>query len=542
MNLDLLNKKIKKFKVNENNISKKDLISFYWSKKNPNVLFNIINEFGDENNVIFDPFLGSGPILFSLDATKKNFKFIGNEINEMPLSFINFNLKNISESELYNIKKKFNLFYQDFKKYYEYQSPVYKENIQLKKMIFNYKKDNKIQIKEFYLDNGVKSFLVNSKSKKKFKENQKIYFERLQSCKKKINKEDILLIQNSRIAIKNNMKLSTIFNPINFFVLLQFSKKFKKNIDMITILSSVLHLCRLTDVKSQSQFPYWVPKNEVVERNVLNLIYKKIEELIKYKTNNTLNLNLKNNFRSLSNKDKSILLFNKPVQKLNEKNIPDNVVDILITDPPYFDQVAYSEYLKIWEFFCNFKTNIDDEIVLSNRVYKKKDLGDYLNDLKNAFLLINRKLKPNALAIIFFKDSKPKNIHFFLSIMKNSGFNFIRSLHINKKKYTYKQNTTPMTTVTGDCIFFFKKTKISNNRLDFNLKNNNHDFSFDEIKKEVKKFVNNYLKTNINPSLGEIYDNGLLKILFEKNLLYKIKSSKMIVDILNKEFNFLKSK
>ena len=147
MNLDLLNKKIKKFKVNENNISKKDLISFYWSKKNPNVLFNIINEFGDENNVIFDPFLGSGPILFSLDATKKNFKFIGNEINEMPLSFINFNLKNISESELYNIKKKFNLFYQDFKKYYEYQSPVYKENIQLKKMIFNYKKDNKIQIK-----------------------------------------------------------------------------------------------------------------------------------------------------------------------------------------------------------------------------------------------------------------------------------------------------------------------------------------------------------------------------------------------------------
>ena len=33
----------------------------------------------------------------------------------------------------------------------------------------------------------------------------------------------------------------------------------------------------------------------------------------------------------------------------------------------------------------------------------------------------------------------------------------------------------------------------------------------EEIKKEVKKFVNNYLKTNINPSLGEIYDNGLLK-------------------------------
>ena len=93
MNINVLNKKIEDFSADKNKISKKDLISFYWSKKDPNVQLNIINHFINENDIIFDPFLGSGSILFSLDACKKNIKFIGNEINEMPLAFINFNLK-----------------------------------------------------------------------------------------------------------------------------------------------------------------------------------------------------------------------------------------------------------------------------------------------------------------------------------------------------------------------------------------------------------------------------------------------------------------
>ena len=541
MNINLLNKKIEDFSADKNKISKKDLISFYWSKKDPNVQLNIINHFINENDIIFDPFLGSGSILFSLDACKKNIKFIGNEINEMPLAFINFNLKNLTSSELIDMRKRFNLFYQEFKKFYEYQNIFFNEKIQLSKLIFNYKNNKEIEIESFYLNNGVKSFVIKSKKNKIFKQNQKIYLDRFYNCQNKIKKRDIILLKNSRIAIKDNMKLSSIFNPINFFVLLEFSKKFKNDINMITILSSVLHLCRLTDIKSQSQFPYWVPNKKVIERNILSLIFKKIEEVITYKNQNTLNLKLKKNFKFLDNKGKNILLFNKPIQKITEKNIPNNCVDIVITDPPYFDQVPYSEYLKIWEFFCNFRSNIEDEIIYSNREYKRKKLNDYLNDLKNAFILINKKLKMNGYALVFFKDSKPKNIHFFLNIMKISGFKYLRSLHINKKKYTYKQNTTPLTTVSGDCLFFFKKVGISNGKLNLKLTNNKEN-SLDTIKKETKKFVKSYIKKNNTPSLGELYDNGLIKILFEKNLLYQIKNSKLIVDILKEEFDFLRIK
>ena len=126
------------------------------------------------------------------------------------------------------------------------------------------------------------------------------------------------------------MKLSTIFNPINFFVLSDFNKKFKKNKIMMTIMASILHLCRLTDSKSQSQFPYWVPKKNIVERNILNLIDKKIEELIKNKDKNSLNLVKTKNFSELSKAGKNIYILNKPIQKITNKDIPDQSIDILI--------------------------------------------------------------------------------------------------------------------------------------------------------------------------------------------------------------------
>ena len=536
MKYAILNKKIKNFKIDNQSILKKDIVSFYWSKKNPIVLSSILDHFVETNQTIFDPFLGSAPILFSIDASKTDYKFVGSEINEMPLSFIDFNIKNFSKGELQNIKKDFMSFYKDFKKFYEYYSPIYDEKIQLKKIIFDCVKDNEINIKEFHLENGIKSFLLKRNNQKKFSKNNKIYFENLNYCKNKIKNIDLKLIHNSRIAVKKNMKLSTIFNPINFFVLSEFNKKFKNNRILMTILASILHLCRLTDTKSQSQFPYWVPKKNIVERNILNLIHKKIDELIKNKDKNNLSLIKTKNFSELSKAGKNIYILNKPIQKITNKDIPDQSIDILITDPPYYDQVAYSEYLKVWEYFCNFKTNFKDEIVVSNRLVNKKNLKDYLDSLTDAFTLINKKLKSNALAIVFFKDSKPINIHYFLCIMKNAGFNFIRSLHVGKSKYTYKQNTTPDTTVTGDCLFFFSKNDNNKKKIDINLLDKKIKVDKKEITKEVKNFVQNYLELNKKPSLGELYDNGLIKALFEKNLLYKINNSKIIVEVLKEEF------
>ena len=57
----------------------------------------------------------------------------------------------------------------------------------------------------------------------------------------------------------------------------------------------------------------------------------------------------KNNQLDNENMSTSYRLYNKSILDISDKDIANNSVDLIITDPPYFDQIAYSEYLKIWE-------------------------------------------------------------------------------------------------------------------------------------------------------------------------------------------------
>ena len=213
----------------------------------------------------------------------------------------------------------------------------------------------------------------------------------------------------------------------------------------------------------------------------------------------------------------------------------------MITDPPYFDQVAYSEYLKIWEFFCGYKSQLKDELIHSNRNKEASTEELYLENLYLCFSLVAKKLKKNGLAIIFFKDSKPKNIHLFLEQMERSGLQFIQTCHLQKRKFTYKQNTTRDTTVTGECLFFFKKAEIKtiNKRKDKLLDKSQVKL---ELEKILQDFLKKYSLKNNEASLGELYDNGLILKLYREDLLKHIPNSKYIVNILKSNFKTSKNR
>ena len=92
-----------------------------------------------------------------------------------------------------------------------------------------------------------------------------------------------------------------------------------------------------------------------MERNIFILILKKINSLIKNYKSDNYEIEKKNSFSELNKASKkSYILFNKPIQNIG-LDIPNQSIDLVFTDPPYFDQVAYSEYLAIWEFFLGYK-------------------------------------------------------------------------------------------------------------------------------------------------------------------------------------------
>lgn len=512
---------------NKKIISLKNGVQFYWAQKSAQIAMEIYKNYCKEGDVVMDPFLGAGSSLYGARGLK--LKFVGVEINEMPLNITRFNCDKITKDRISNIYLKINSIQKKFNHFYKYKTNNGK-SLTLSKIIYHSLPPIKSNISAYFVDQ-----LGTKYSGEKYPEVIEQHISRYALMESKNNKlSKVSLTKNSRIAVKEGMNISEIFSPINFYVLNEIKKIITDDSDMKFILGSVLHLLRLTDTKSQSQFPYWIPKKNILDRNIFDALNKKTNELNNYI--NDAEITICHSFNDLMKSEgNSCYLINKPTQKLSDKDIPDESVDFILTDPPYFDQVAYSEYLKIWEYFLNAKAFFKDEIVQSQRSTDASDEKEYLHNLEKAFVIINKKLKKDGKIFVYFKDSRPEKFQKFLDIMNQAGFEFIKQEHILKSKYTYKQNTTSETTVTGDCIMQFKKTlqkkEVANIQKNIDIK---------EVSAVIKDFVNSYLILNRKATIGELYDNGLLKILYEGNYLEMMKNTKEVTSIINEFCNYNK--
>lgn len=478
-------------------------VQFYWSQKNPTVAKEIYQKYCKEGDIIFDPFLGAGSSLYGVRDTK--FKFVGVELNEMPYQICCFNSKGLNSTLIENLKQELFQLKLKYLEFYKYELSNGKKVI-VERVLFDDKEDPKLK--------GI-SFLDSEKEQHKLENNNELfalYKQRYLHYKKNNSKQsDLILEKNSRIAVKSEMYLSSIFSPINFHILNLISKEISQN--MKFILGSVLHLCRLTDVKSQSQFPYWIPKNNIVDRNIFTSIEKKIIQLSKI---NYSEINKVSSFKELEETDNSCLLFNKAIQKIKNIDIPDNSIDFVLTDPPYFDQVAYSEYLKIWEHFLGYKSYFKDEIIVSQRVKNTKETHHYLGLMAEAFKIIFNKLKVNGNMIIYFKDSRMDKMAEFLNVLNDVGFDFNKQEYLKSRKFTYKQNTSKKSTLDGESIFHFIKKDKTKKIINKSKKNT----------ASIEMFITEYLNKNKKASLGELLNNGLLKYLYDNNSLELISNKK----------------
>jgi excisionase family DNA binding protein len=502
-------------------------VQFYWSQKKPEIAQHIYRENCKDGQIIFDPFLGGGSSLYGVRGS--NYKFIGIDINELPYRISKFNIKKNDEKTIETIKSEIIALKEKFNKIYHYPTKSGK-TLEFIKVIFDEKEKPKVQT-IFFQDNEGNKF-----TSADFPETINEFLTRYKFYSEKLSKIDNpLLTKNSRIAVKENMHLADIFSPINFYVLSELKIHFKNNHNHKFILGSILHLCKLTDTKSQSQFPFWIPKTEIVDRNIFLTLLNKINALAKLVGQEEISE--KENFEDLKfSFGNACLLFNKPIQKITTEDIPDNSVDFILTDPPYFDQVAYSEYLKIWEHFLEYKSHFKDEIIVSQRETETSTEVNYLKNLESAFQIIYNKLKPNAKMFIYFKDSRLEKMGAFLQILDKVGFTFVEQEHLDTSKFTYKQNTSTKTTISGECILKLAKTTKQQE-----LNGSIIPINESSIKQLITLFVKSYLFQNGSATLGEIFNNGLVKTLYENKALGLLKDSQTVVSIIEEICSYTES-
>ena len=119
--------------------------------------------------------------------------------------------------------------------------------------------------------------------------------------------------------------------------------------------------------------------------------------------------------------------------------IPGNTIDYIFTDPPFGDNLMYSDLNFMWESWLHVITNTASEAIM-NRI-QKKGLADYQAIMERCFSEYYRVLKPNHWITIEFHNSKNAVWNAIQEALNRVGFIVADVRVINKKQGSYNQVT-----------------------------------------------------------------------------------------------------
>lgn len=122
------------------------------------------------------------------------------------------------------------------------------------------------------------------------------------------------------------------------------------------------------------------------------------------------------------------------------RNIKSNAIDYIFTDPPFGDNLMYSELNFINESWLKVKTNIKKEAII-NKSYEK-NLLDYKNLMTSAMKEYYRILKPNRWITVEFHNSKASVWNAIQESITKSGFIIAQVAVLDKKQGSFKQVTS----------------------------------------------------------------------------------------------------
>lgn len=170
-------------------------------------------------------------------------------------------------------------------------------------------------------------------------------------------------------------------------------------------------------------------------------------------SNSTVEGHMVQTFQELKERECSVLLKCQTSEDLHF--IPDKSIDAVITDPPYFDNIMYSEVSDF--FYVWLRTGLNDiptfqplltprtrEIIVNPAMSGKEDSRFFLEGLTTVFREAHRVLKKNGLLTFTFHHKNTGAWSAVLSSLLNSGFTIISvypihsemgsSLHIRDKE------------------------------------------------------------------------------------------------------------
>jgi DNA modification methylase len=365
----------------------------YWSRKPWFIIDQYLHKYSNENQLVLDPFCGSG--IIGLQAILAKRKFIGYDLNP----FAAFLAKNSIDLS-YDSK----LFEDEF-------SAI--ERVAKNKVMPLYKTRNKYVLYSILGGKNGKDYNA-VVSDEKFKNKVKINLSKSELYPpikfpkglKYPDKDFPVKFYKDRFSYKGVRRVSDMFTKRNLLALALLYNTIKelplknRDIFMLAFTNTLLHVSKLKaeNVRPLSVNNFWIP-DDYIEENVWWRFVDRVDNIKMAKE-----VILSKAYRNKITKPAVAQIFNKSSLEMSE--IGDASVDYLITDPPYGDTIQYSELSYIWNCWLEKEFEVEKEVVINP--VQGKGINEYYKQLVIFISEAKRVLKKDAYFTLAFQNKDLK--------------------------------------------------------------------------------------------------------------------------------------
>ena len=444
------------------------LMHKWWARKPYNVVSEHIQACSQPNEIVLDPFAGSG--VTAIEAIKTGRKAIAIDLDPIA-SFIT--RMTAIPVDINKIKETYEIL----------------------------RKEVRSQILRYYISTcskcGNKAIIICSiwKTGNEFPNEIRLY---CRYCKKYIHKkpdisdikrikainrqqipfwypDSILYYKNGRPFMKKEKteKLSELFTKRNLICLSILLNEIEKIPDPLMRdlfkfrFTSMVHLgSRLTPVRPTRPYSsfwgaahsYWVP-NTFMESNIWTLYKSAIkgrQGLIVGKEDANMQIKYYKeaiDFEDLNN-NSNIQVLTKNVLDLTQ-NIPPNSIDYVFTDPPYGGSIQYFELSLLWCSWLRLNLDFNGEITINRN--QEKNFEYYHKMLRASFEQIYQVLKPDRYVTVTFHNTDIKIYNSILKAVVLAGFDLEKIVYQPPARPSAKMLLQPYGSAVGDYYIHFHK-------------------------------------------------------------------------------------
>lgn len=333
------------------------------------------------------------------------------------------------------------------------------------------------------------------------------------------------LIPNSRIALPEGRSVHDYFCNRNLAFLdsakqLLESRSQEYGYEVLRLLfSSAINLIKISDKKASSQIPFWIPKKNVTSRNGFFVFEKKaraILEGLEY-CNNALRSHYDQDFATNLTNGPSVGFYLGGAQEIPDERLPAASVDLVVTDPPYTDQIPYVEYSQLTAAVMDIsiEESLQDELVVSDAPSRDKTGDDFNRVFEQIMKRTNRALKDGGYLAMFYHSLDLRSWDSILSLMEECGYAYLDQMPIASARKSFKTVLSPGKNLDGNYLIVFRKEAATSHQ-------SARAFTGDLEEAEQLAFskVKEIAGEDEGPTLQTIYDEGLLKDSIEKGYLH----------------------